>query len=130
MAKSSIPNPLERRHLVERPMEPDAALRLAEIYVGEGRSWEAIAFFAKAGARDRLLALLEQATGEGDAFMVRELERALGEEVTSDRWRAVAEAAVAAGKDRFAAQARRLAERGESARQAGSQRASIDRKES
>jgi hypothetical protein len=111
MAKTALPDPLARRHLIERELAPDAALRVAEAYLAEERSWEAIAFLLKAGARDRLLELREQATAEGDAFLVREVGRALGEETTAERWRAVAEAAHAAGKERFAAQAQRMADR-------------------
>jgi hypothetical protein len=111
MASTAIPDPLTRRHLVERELAPDAALRLAEAYLAEDRRWEAIAFLMKAGARDRLAELREQATAEGDAFLVREVGRALGEETTTERWRAVAEAARAAGKERFAAQAQRMADR-------------------
>ncbi len=49
MAKSAIPNPLERRHLVERDATPEASLRLAEAYLAEGRGWEAIVFLAEGG---------------------------------------------------------------------------------
>ena len=111
MAKSAIPNPLERRHLIERELTPEAALRIAEAYLAEERVWEAVAFLLKADARDRLLALAEDASRAGDAFLVRELSRALREEPTSEGWRATAEAAREAGKERFAAQAQRLADR-------------------
>jgi hypothetical protein len=111
MAKSAIPDPLERRHLIERELAPEAALAIAEAYLAEERVWEAIAFLLRAGARDRLYALAEDASRAGDSFLVRELSRALGEEPTSDGWRVTAEAARAAGKERFAAQAQRLADR-------------------
>jgi len=111
MAKTKLPDPLDRRHLIERALGADAAGALAEAYITEGRVWEAIAFLVKADARDRLATLREEATQAGDAFLVRELSRALGEEPTPERWRAVHEAARAAGKERFAAQAHRLAER-------------------
>jgi hypothetical protein len=111
MAKSAIPDPLERRHLIERELAPEAALRIAEAYLAEERVWEAVAFLLKADARDRLLALAEDASRAGDSFLVRELARALGEEPTADGWRATAEAARASGKERFAAQAQRLADR-------------------
>ncbi len=111
MAKTRIPNPLDRRHLIESAIGSDKALALAEVYVAEGRVWEAIAFLLQAEAKDRLAELREDATQAGDAFLVRELSRALGEEPTTERWSAVAEAARAAGKERFAAQAQRLAER-------------------
>jgi hypothetical protein len=111
MAKSAIPNPLERRHLIERELTPAAALKIAEAYLAEERVWEAITFLVKADARDRLLELAEQASQAGDAFLVRELCRAAGQEPTRDGWRETAAAARAAGKELFAAQAQRLADR-------------------
>jgi hypothetical protein len=114
MTKSTIPNPLERRHLIERDAAPEASLRLAETYLAEGRGWEAIVFLQKAGARDRLAALREEAVAEGDFFLVRELTRALGDELPAAQWRATSEAAAAAGKERYAASAHRMAERAES----------------
>ena len=111
MAKSGIPNPLERRHLIEREVAPEASLRLAEAYLAEGRAWEAIAFLQKAGAQDRLAALREEAVAGGDFFMVRELTRVLGDEVPAARWRDTSEAATAAGLERYAASAHRMAER-------------------
>lgn len=109
--KTKIPGPLDRRHLIERALGADAARALAEAYVADGRIWEAVAFLVKADARDRLAELREEATQAGDAFLVRELSRALGDEPTPERWSAVAEAARVAGKERFAEQARRLADR-------------------
>ena len=113
MAKKAIPNPLERRHLIERELAPDAALRTAEAYLAEGRAWDAIGFFEKAGARDRLAALRQDAIGSGDYFLVREISRVLGEDPGAQGWRAVAAAASAAGKERYAAEALRQAARGE-----------------
>ena len=109
--KTKIPNPLDRRLLIERPLAGEGARALAEAYVAEGRIWEAVAFLVKAEAHERLAELREDATQAGDAFLVRELSRALGDEPTAERWSAVAEAARAAGKERFAAQAQRLADR-------------------
>jgi hypothetical protein len=111
MAKSAIPDPLERRHLVERELAPAKALEIAEAYLSEERVWEAIAFLVKAGARERLLELAEAASQAGDAFLVRELCRAAGQQPTPEGWAETAAAARAAGKERFAAQAQRLAER-------------------
>ena len=114
MAKqAAIPNPLERRHLIERDATPEQSLALAEAYLAEDRAWEAIAFLAKADARDRLAAIRDAAVAAGDAFLVREVTRVLRDEVPAERWRAVAQAAAAAGKERYAAQAVRLAERAE-----------------
>ena len=111
MAKRKIPDPLERRHLVERKLSAEQALGLAEAYLAEGRSWDAMAFLVKANARERLAALREEAVASGDFFLVRELSRALGDEPGAECWRAVAEAAAAAGKERYVFGARRQAER-------------------
>jgi hypothetical protein len=113
MANNAIPNPLERRHLIERELAPEAALRIAEAYLAADRAWDAIGFLEKAGARERLAALREDATRAGDAFLVREISRALGEEPGAERWRAVAAAASASGKERFATEALRQAARTE-----------------
>ena len=111
MAKSAIPDPLERRHLIERELAPDQCLRIADAYLAEGRVWEAIAFLGKARANERLAALREESIAAGDTFLVRELTRALRDELSAARWRETADAAEAAGKERFAAQAKRLSER-------------------
>ena len=111
MAKTTIPDPLERRHLIERVLEPSRALALAEAYRAEGRALEAIAFFKKANATSALEEICQQALREGDAFLLREAAQALGREPAAAEWRAVEEAAAAAGKDRYVAEARRQAER-------------------
>jgi hypothetical protein len=111
MAKKGIPDPLERRLLVEREISKEQAQRIADAYLADDRVWEAIAFLAKAGATERLAAVRDGAIAAGDAFLVREVTRALGDAVDAAQWLAVAAAADAAGKERFAAQARRLAER-------------------
>jgi hypothetical protein len=114
MAKAAIPNPLERRHLIERDAAPEQSRKLADLYLAEGRDWEAIAFLAKAGDREGLAALREAAMVAGDTFLVREVTRVLRDEVSAQAWHRVAQAATENGKDRFAAQAIRLAERAES----------------
>jgi hypothetical protein len=65
----------------------------------------------------------------GDAFLARELSRALGEELGAARWRVLAEAAGAAGKERYAAQARRLSDRPDGSREDRSEGSSRDRTE-
>jgi hypothetical protein len=107
VAKTKIPDPLARRHLVERELPPAQALRLAEAYLAQGRELEAVDFLRKAGARDRLLALRESALAAGDAFLLRAVSAALGEPPDAAAWQALAEAAAAAGKQRYAADARR-----------------------
>ena len=111
MAQFRLPNPLERRHLVERPIPPAQALRVAEAYLEEGRAVEALDFLRKAGARDRLAELRREAIEGGDAFLLRGVAAASGEPATREEWLALAEAASAAGKLRYADEARRQSQR-------------------
>lgn len=105
MAKAKIPDPLRRRHLVEQEMDPARALQIAEAYLEQGRAVESVHFLAEAEAPERLAALREQAVREGDAFLLREICAALGEEADAATWRALADAARSTGKDRYAAEA-------------------------
>jgi len=113
MAKSKIPGALERRHLVERELSPAQALSYAEAYLADGRSVEAVDFLRKAGADERLEALRAEALESGDAFLLRAVAVATGREPQREEWRALAEAATSAGKERYAVEASRQAERGE-----------------
>lgn len=113
MPKRVLPDPLTRRHLVEQELPADQALRIAEAYVEEDRPLEAIDFFARAGALERLGSLRELAIEQGDAFLLREVARALSERPTRDQWLALAERADQAGKERYAVEARRQAASGE-----------------
>lgn len=111
MARKSIPDPLQRRVELERNLDAARALRIAEGYLDAGRVQEAVAFLKKAGARERLEALRDEAVGSGDAFLLREVALALGEPPGVATWNALAEAAAAAGKERYADEARRQAAR-------------------
>ena len=111
MAKNAIPDPLERRHLIERPLDPARALVIADAYLAEGRALEAVAFLRKANAESRLDSLWQETLREGDPFLLREIGQALGREADVAAWSALADAAAAAGKDRYAAEARRQVER-------------------
>lgn len=122
MAKRKIPDPLARRHLLEQALDPARALKIAQAYGDEGRVVDAIAFLRKAAgsaseapavaeARERLGALRDEAAAEGDAFLLRQATAALGEEPDAALWRKAAEAARAAGKGRYAAEADRQADR-------------------
>ena len=93
MAKSGVPNPLERRILLEKQLDPAHALRIAEAYLAEERVVEAVAFLRRADAREAC--------------------SALGRSPAGLEWQTVADAAGAAGKLRYAEQARRQQARGE-----------------
>jgi len=109
VAKKTIPDPLKRRHLIEQDLSAADSLAIADAYLEAGRVSEAVAFLVKAEAEEQLAALVEQAVGEGDAFLLKELADATGEDPGTARWQAAASAAEAAGKQRYAEMARRHA---------------------
>ena len=109
MARTKLPDPLARRHLLEAAIEPARAKALAEGYLARGREIEAIEFLAKAGDETALVALEQAAVERGDVFLLRRVALALGREPGSERWRALAGAATRAGRERDAEAAMRLA---------------------
>jgi len=113
MASSRIPNPLERRHLVERELSPEQATALADAYLAEERAEEAAVFLAKAGAQDRLRALWADAAEAGSVFLLKQIAPLLDSEPTPEEWERVAAAARASGKQLYAEAAHRLAHRGD-----------------
>lgn len=113
MAPTKLPTALDRRHLVERELAPAEALRYAEAYAEQERWVEAVDFFAKAGADDRLAEVADLAVAEGDAFLLKIVAAAQGDDPGSERWQQLAEAAARAGRDEYAETARRLAGVGE-----------------
>jgi hypothetical protein len=113
MARSKIPNPLERRHVIQRSLAEAQALRIAEGYLEEGRLIDALDFLEKAGASDQLAELRRQAIDSGDAFLLRAVAAAMDAPLEVEEWQALAGAAAAAGMDRYADDARRQANREE-----------------
>ena len=109
MAKSQIPDPLHRRHELEKDLSPERSLAIAEAYLAEDRVVEALAFLVKAEARDRLAQVRDAAVAEGDTFLLREACVALGEEPQLAHWEGALVAAEAAGRDAYAEEARRHA---------------------
>jgi hypothetical protein len=112
VAKSTIPDPLTRRHLIEKDLG-SAAMDIAEAYLEVGRKVEAIEFLVKAKADERLRALLDEAVASGDVFMIQSLVRATGEDVGRETWQRAGEAAEAGGFERYAVTAFRQARREE-----------------
>ena len=70
-------------------------------------------FLALAGAEERLAELRRRAVEEGDAFLLRQAARALGDAPSAAEWNQLCAAAEASGKERYAADARRQAEHAE-----------------
>ncbi len=114
MGKSKLPGPMERRHLIERELSAAQALRYAEAYLAEGLEVDAVSFLVKAGATDQLDALRGRAIEAGEGFLFRTVALETGVPPKPEEWKALAEGATRAGKERYAAEALRHAERGES----------------
>ena len=95
MTKSPIPDPLKRRHLVEEAQSPAQALAIAEAYLAEGRSIEALDFLCQAEASEK----------------IAELRREAVETAEASEWATLARAAEVAGKEIYSADAHRQAER-------------------
>ena len=112
MAKAKIPDPLERRHLVEKELPPAQARAIAEAYLAEDRCVEAIDFLQIAGAGEQLAELRKRSIAEGDAFLLRAVAGAQGKPPTRDDWEKLEAAATASGRERYAVAARRQLERG------------------
>ncbi len=114
MAKSIIPSPMDRRHLIEKDLDETRCLAIADAYVDDGRASEAVAFLQKAGAEERLDVLAQEAVESGDAFLFKAVVDAQQRDPGAERWLALAAAAEAAGKPRYASMARRHARSSES----------------
>jgi hypothetical protein len=114
VGKTKLPGSIERRHLIERELSNAQALRYAEAYLAEGLDMDAIAFLVKAEATDQLEALRGRAIEAGDGFLLRAVASETGDPPRPAEWRALAEGATRAGKEHYAVEALRQAERGKS----------------
>lgn len=111
MGKNDIPTPLARRHLLETRLDKSQALGIAEAYLADQRTLEALAFLAAAEAWDRLSEVRETVIEAGDAFALRTIAELLGSEPPAEEWARLAAAAEAAGKSAYAETARRQSQR-------------------
>ncbi len=109
MAKTTIPDPIKRRHLIEQDMGEAQCLALADAYEAEGRTFESLQFLEKAGAKDRLAGLMDRAVASGDAFLLRQLSDLLGQDPGAERWSSLASNAAGEGLDRYSEMAQRHA---------------------
>jgi hypothetical protein len=112
MAKSTaIPDPLARRHELEKALDAAKARAIGDAYLAEQREIEAIAFLRRASASEALEKLCATAVERGDAFLLREACAALGREPERDAWERLGLAAEEHGREKYAAEARRQVER-------------------
>jgi len=66
---------------------------------------DALSFFRKASYTDGLKMILERAVQEGDTFICESAASALGVEISNETWMKTGQAALEAGKLRFALKA-------------------------
>ena len=122
MARTKLPDSIARRHLLEGELDAEKAFAFAEAYLESDREVEAIDFLAiahaasHAEAASRLAALRASAQEHGDVFLMRSVCGVLGEALSGDDWRALAETASRNGRERDAETAMRLATSGDSTR--------------
>lgn len=109
LANVKLPDPLARRHLLEGTIDPGKARSIGEAYLAAERELEAVDFLSRAEAADLLSGLRSTALECGDVFLFRAVMGATGEIVEAATWTRLAEVAVAAGRERDAETARRLA---------------------
>ena len=93
MAKNKLPDPLGRRHLIERELASAQSLKIAEAYIEEGRAVEAIEFLRKADATEALAKLRDESLEVGDVFLLKAVAAATGEPPSCDEWQKLATAA-------------------------------------
>jgi len=113
MARTKIPNALERRVLIEKQTSDARTLQIAEAYLAEGRIVESLDFLAKADAPERMAELRAGAVESGDVFLLKAVARAMAEPPTREEWSAIAQSAEAAGRELDAANAKRQLDRGD-----------------
>lgn len=108
MAGRELLTCLEKRELLnESVVSVDRLLEWGRRYEEAGFIYDAVDFYEKAGAREDLVRLLDEAKSEGNLFLVNRLCKILNTELTSQEWLAIGEEAERAGKLTFAEEAYR-----------------------
>ena len=106
MAKITLLPCLKKRdYLNAQVFDRKECIKYGELYQKEGFLSDAIDFFAKAEAEEKLKALLPQVISEGDVFLFTKIYRELKETPSQTAWREIGEAAFKLGKWQFALKA-------------------------
>ena len=109
--KGDLPGPLEKREILfSEKLDPQEKAQWGRRYLQAGKLMDALDFFLEAKSRPDLEKMRSLAIEEGDAFILRSIQRALPELVTEEHWQALGARAAALGKQAFAEQAARSGE--------------------
>jgi len=116
MSKSAYSLFRKRKLLHDKSSTPDKLIGAGEAFLEAGRYYDAVDFFEKADARDRLAEMVEAAITEGDTALLLRVKKLLGEEPEPEELRRAALKATESGRSTMALVAyKRLGDR-ESAR--------------
>ena len=103
-----LPDYREKQKILYIDKTPKAKLvEYGDAFLKEGRVFDALEFYGRAGHDEGLSTILARARDEGDAMLYQQALKALGREADGAEWREVARRAEARGKltfGRFAAE--------------------------
>ncbi len=106
MARSNLLSCLEKNELLnQKAVSIDKLLDWGKRHEESGLINDAIDFYERAGAPERLEAMLEIVRDEGDAFLYGRILRSLGRDAPAADWIAVGEKARELGKEAYAREA-------------------------
>lgn len=106
MAKSNLLSCLEKNELLnQKAVSIDKLLDWGKRHEESGLINDAADFYERAGAPERLEALLEVARDEGDAFLYGRILKSLGRDAPAADWIAVGEKARELGKEAYSREA-------------------------
>lgn len=104
--KEALPGYLNKRKvLYESEAPPDQLQTMAEQFVEAGHLSDAVEFYSKAGANERIEALLDEAIARGDTFLCEQISSATDRTLTEDQWAGVGKQAMDSGKYGYALRA-------------------------
>ena len=118
MAKNKLFTCLKKRnYLNTHVFERKECIKYGELYQKQGFLSDAIDFFVKAEAKEKLEELLPQVITEGDVFLFTKIYQALKKKPSTSDWERIGEVAFKLGKWQFALKAFRSAENEEKIRE-------------
>lgn len=107
-ARDQLLSPLKKREILySAEVTVEEKTEWGRRYLAAGRMVDALDFFVEAGSRTDLEEMRRKAVEEGDAFILRAIERVAPELVDESHWQALANTARTLGKTVFAEQAGR-----------------------